>query len=111
MTVQLYQGDCLEIMKSIPDKSVDAVITSPPFNLGNNHHTGNIRHNPYEDDLPEEKYQQWQTWRQQLLGDQNISSFSLGFKLTEAPEDNIEQWQITFILISKQDPYLRLELD
>jgi len=58
-----------------------------------------------------EKYQQWQTWRQQLLGDQNISSFSLGFKLTEAPEDNIEQWQITFILISKQDPSLRLELD
>ena len=58
-----------------------------------------------------EKYQQWQTWRQQLLGDQNISSFSLGFKLTEAPENNIEQWQITFILISKQDPSLRLELD
>ncbi len=58
-----------------------------------------------------EKYQQWQTWRQQLLGDQNISNFTLGFKLTEAPENNIEQWQITFILISKQDPSLRLELE
>jgi len=30
MTVQLYQGDCLEVMKSIPDKSIDAVITDPP---------------------------------------------------------------------------------
>ena len=31
MTVQLYLGDCLEIMKSIPDKSIDAVITDPPY--------------------------------------------------------------------------------
>jgi modification methylase len=44
-------------MKTFPDKSVNCVITSPPYNLGNNHHTGNNRHNPYTDDLPEEKYQ------------------------------------------------------
>ena len=30
----LYLGDCLEVMKEIPDKSVDAVITDPPYNLG-----------------------------------------------------------------------------
>jgi len=29
--VKLILGDCLEIMKSIPDKSVDAVITDPPY--------------------------------------------------------------------------------
>ena len=34
MTVTLYQGDCLEIMKSIPDKSIDAVITDPPYGIG-----------------------------------------------------------------------------
>jgi len=27
----LYLGDCLEVMKSVPDKSVDAVITDPPY--------------------------------------------------------------------------------
>ena len=27
----LYHGDCLEVMKSIPDKSVDAIITDPPY--------------------------------------------------------------------------------
>lgn len=27
----LYEGDCLEYMKSMPDKSVDAVITDPPY--------------------------------------------------------------------------------
>lgn len=29
----MYLGDCLEIMKSIPDKSVDAVITDPPYGM------------------------------------------------------------------------------
>jgi site-specific DNA-methyltransferase (adenine-specific) len=29
----LYLGDCLEVMKSIPDKSIDAVITDPPYGL------------------------------------------------------------------------------
>lgn len=33
MTVQLYLGDCIEVMKSIPDKSIDAVITDPPYGL------------------------------------------------------------------------------
>ena len=28
---QLFCGDCLEIMKQIPDGSVDCVITSPPY--------------------------------------------------------------------------------
>ena len=31
LTVELHLGDCLEVMKSIPDKSVDAVITDPPY--------------------------------------------------------------------------------
>lgn len=29
--VQLLKGNCLEVMKSIPDKSVDAIITDPPY--------------------------------------------------------------------------------
>ena len=28
-----YQGDCLEVMKGIPDKSVDMILTSPPYNM------------------------------------------------------------------------------
>lgn len=28
---QLYQGDCLEIMKQIPDRSVDFILTDPPY--------------------------------------------------------------------------------
>ena len=32
MTVELYLGDCLEIMQELEDNSVDAVITDPPWN-------------------------------------------------------------------------------
>ena len=34
MTVQLYNCDCLEFMKTLPDKSVDAVVTDPPYGIG-----------------------------------------------------------------------------
>ena len=30
----IYQGDCLEVMRSMPSGSVDLVVTSPPYNLG-----------------------------------------------------------------------------
>ena len=29
----IYNGDCLEIMKIIPDKSIDCIITDPPYNI------------------------------------------------------------------------------
>ncbi len=31
--VEIWQGDCLEVMRDIPDKSVDAVITDPPYGI------------------------------------------------------------------------------
>ena len=34
--IQLYQGDCLEVMKNIPDHSVDLVLTDPPYNIARN---------------------------------------------------------------------------
>lgn len=34
MSVQLLQGDCLEIMKEIPDGSVDMVLADPPYSSG-----------------------------------------------------------------------------
>ena len=30
---ELYKGDCLEVMKSIPDKSIDLVIIDPPYEI------------------------------------------------------------------------------
>ena len=44
MTVTLHLGDCLEVMKSIPDKSIDAVITDPPYGLGSKLASGGTWH-------------------------------------------------------------------
>jgi len=30
----LYQGDCLDLLKQVPDKSIKLIVTSPPYNLG-----------------------------------------------------------------------------
>ena len=31
---KLYHGDCLEVVKGIPDKSIDLVLIDPPYNIG-----------------------------------------------------------------------------
>lgn len=40
MSVELYNGDCLDVMKNIPDKSVDLVIMDPPYNIQSKHGSG-----------------------------------------------------------------------
>jgi len=47
--IELYLGDCLEVMKTIPDKSIDLVLTDPPYNV-------NINYGTISDDLKKEDY-------------------------------------------------------
>jgi len=60
--VQIFHGDCREILPQLPDNSVDLVLTSPPFNQSwcGKHHTGSQWEKHYEDNLPEGIYQQQQ---------------------------------------------------
>lgn len=61
--------DCLEGLRKLNDSSIDCIVTSPPYNkkglLGQippgNQIWGkfNIDYASYNDDLPEEQYQQW----------------------------------------------------
>ena len=41
----LKQGDCLELMKELPDESVDLIITSPPYNVGIDYDSWNDKQN------------------------------------------------------------------
>ena len=41
-TTTLKQGDCLELMKELPDESIDAVITDPPYNIGKDFDNDNL---------------------------------------------------------------------
>jgi len=67
-------GDCVEVMKKMPDKSIDLAVTSPPYNLKNS--TGNGMkdgrggkwanaalqkgYSHHDDCMPHEKYVAWQ---------------------------------------------------
>ena len=31
--INLLNGDCLELLKTIPDKSIDLVVTDPPYDI------------------------------------------------------------------------------
>jgi len=32
--IVIYQGDCLELLSTIPDESLQLIVTSPPYNIG-----------------------------------------------------------------------------
>jgi len=53
-------GDCIDVMKTMPDGCIDLTVTSPPYNLGNKHHTGNNYHSSYNDNIHEGTYQESQ---------------------------------------------------
>ena len=67
---RIYNEDCLEGMKQMPDNMVDSVITSPPYNYNLRIHYGEYGgrsvndHNKYgktfKDDMPMEEYFKWQ---------------------------------------------------
>jgi site-specific DNA-methyltransferase (adenine-specific) len=50
----VIQGDCLQLLKGLPESSVDVVVTSPPYNIG-------IAYNSYEDRRPRPEYLTWLT--------------------------------------------------
>lgn len=38
---KLLQGDCLELMKKIPDNSIDLIATDPPYRVTSRGNAGN----------------------------------------------------------------------
>ncbi|VAX20872.1 Adenine-specific methyltransferase [hydrothermal vent metagenome] len=71
---KIIQGDCLDVMRQLPDGYVDLIITSPPYNLKNS--TGNGMkdgrggkwknaelvkgYSHHNDSMPHDKYVKWQ---------------------------------------------------
>lgn len=57
-----------------------------------------------------EEYQQWAAWKQKLIHE-DAAAFYLCFQLQSASVDTPENWQLNFIVASKKDPSLKLELE
>ena len=65
-------GDCLEVMRQLPDSSIDLAVTSPPYNISSTIHKGRIWYNPKlaqkegkgydnsKDKMPRGEYVAWQ---------------------------------------------------
>lgn len=56
--IQLHHGDCLEVMKSIPDKSVDLILTDPPYGIGisKNPFRGKFEKKEWDNFVPTKEY-------------------------------------------------------
>lgn len=51
--IDLRQGDCLTLMKQLPDESVDLVVTSPPYDNLRLYNTGKYKGNDYNNIIKE----------------------------------------------------------
>jgi site-specific DNA-methyltransferase (adenine-specific) len=51
-TFRFFVGDCVEILRALPEASVDSIVTSPPYNLG-------VRYRTYDDTIPRQEYLEW----------------------------------------------------
>jgi DNA modification methylase len=63
ITLRYDIGDCRDLMKRLPDKSIDLVITSPPYNMGGFQRNQSKRktiggYGDYADNLPEDEYRE-----------------------------------------------------
>jgi len=57
---RLYQGDCLDLLRSLDDGSIDVVFADPPFNLGKDYGKG------LSDGLKDHEYLAWcEAWVQE----------------------------------------------
>lgn len=50
--LRFYHGDALEVFDRLGPSRIDAIVTSPPYNLG-------VRYRTYNDSLPADNYQDW----------------------------------------------------
>ena len=48
-TGKIINGDCVEVMKTLPEGSVDLIVTSPPYGVG-------IAYDVHEDDVEFNEY-------------------------------------------------------
>ena len=94
MKNELLFGDCLDRMKDIPDKYVDGVITSPPYNFGYNPfhqakgHKLNKLYKTFHDNITNEEYLDFslQVFRnyERVVKDKGVVCYVMGYSSKNA---------------------------
>ena len=97
-TYRFYLGDCLQLLDRLPQGSIDAIVTSPPYNLG-------IQYRTYNDTMTHETYLAWTgDWVRRVattLSPQGSLFLNVGAKPTEP-------WTAIDVALAAR-PHLRLQ--
>lgn len=77
-TGKILNGDCIEVMKTMPEGSVDLVVTSPPYGV-------NIAYDVHDDDMTPEQYLQftkeWMTEAYRVLKDDGRIALNIPYEI------------------------------
>lgn len=79
--------DCIKEMSEMPDKSVDVIITSPPYNIG-------VKYNSHEDNMPFEEYLNWMEKFGEVCKRVLKDEGSLFFNIGDKPSDELRSFKV-----------------
>ena len=75
---KIINGDCVEVMKTFPEKSIDLIVTSPPYGVG-------IDYDSFQDDLNFEEYKEfskkWLTEAFRVLKDDGRLAINIPYEI------------------------------
>ncbi len=100
--MDLRHGDCLEVLPTLADGSFDAVVTSPPYNLG-------IGYRSFKDTAPREEFLRWcRAWSAEIrrvLADDGSFFLNIG----AAPANPLLPHQLVLALTDGPEPLFVLQ--
>jgi site-specific DNA-methyltransferase (adenine-specific) len=95
-TEKIINGNCIEVMKTLPEGIVDLVVTSPPYGVG-------IEYDVHDDDLEFEDYKtfarEWLTETYRVLKDDGRIALNIPYEINRQKKGGriffvSEMWQI-----------------
>lgn len=86
-----YLQDCIVGLNSLDERSVDVVVTSPPYNIG-------VSYNSYRDKLPREKYLAWMQDVGRAIKGALADDGSLFLNIGNRPKDQWIAWDVASAL-------------
>lgn len=89
--IQLWRGDCLDLMKDIPDKSVDAIICDLPYEVLNK---GN-KHAQWDKMIPLDKL--WEQYCRVIKDNGAIILFGQGMFTAHLMMSNAKMWRYNLV--------------
>lgn len=93
-TIKLYNEDCVRGLATLPQESIDVVVTSPPYNLGTNY-------SRFDDNGPRESYLEWIGETFSLVKSRLRADGSLFLNVGSSPSNPWGPFEIAGILRQK----------